>query len=215
MNTSSFYKSREWESFRATLMMERVNEEGQLICEYCGRPILKPYDCIAHHEIELTDDNVNDFTISLNPEHIKLIHFKCHNKIHQRFIGFYQNVYLVYGSPCSGKRTWVQSNSYDDDLIVDVDRIWKMIQKGTEKSSRLKAVVFGIRDNLIDQIRMRKGTWRNAFVIGGYPLRSDRDRLCELLRAKPIYIEATEEECLSRCDESMKEYIHDWFEEHT
>ena len=211
----NFYKSKQWEELRARLMMERVDEQGQLICEHCGKPITKAYDCIAHHEIKLTDDNVNDFVISLNPQNIKLIHFKCHNKIHQRYDGFYRNVYLVYGSPCSGKSTWVHDVAYDDDLILDVDSIWESICKADKyhKPNRLKANVFGIRDCIIDQIRTRKGMWRNAYVIGGYPLRSDRDRLCELLQAQPIYIEATKDECLSRAlSDDWKDFIEEWFE---
>ena len=214
MNLATFYKSNQWERLRQTLMLERV-KDGLLICDHCGKPITKAYDCIAHHKIELTEDNVNDFTISLNPENIELIHFKCHNIIHQRFEGFKQTVYLVYGSPCSGKTTWVHDNANEDDLILDIDSIWVSICTSDKyhKPKRLKANVFGIRDCIIDQIKTRKGRWRNAFVIGGYPLRSDRDRMCELLNAEPIYIEATKEECLLRAkNDDWKGYIEDWFD---
>lgn len=211
----NFYKSREWERLIEQLKLERVNEQGELICEYCGKPITKKYDCIGHHEIELTKENVNDYSISLNPANIKLIHFKCHNRIHQRFGGFVQRVYLVYGSPCSGKSSWVQETANEDDLILDIDKLWEAVSISDKynKPSRLKSNVFGIRDCIIDQIRCRAGMWRNAFVIGGYPLRTDRDRLCNLLRAEPIYIEATKEECLARAqNEEWKEFIEDWFE---
>lgn len=214
MTLDNFYKSKQWEELRARLMLERV-KDGLLICEYCGKPITRAYDCIGHHEVELTDQNVNDYEVSLNPDNIKLIHFKCHNKIHKRFEGFYQSVYLVYGAPCSGKTTWVHEVANEDDLILDIDAIWECvcISDKYHKPNRLKANVFGVRDCLLDQIRTRTGRWRNAFVIGGYPLRSDRDRLCDLLRAKPIYIEASKDECLSRAlTEDWKEYIAEWFE---
>ena len=211
----TFYKSDQWESLRAQLMQERTNEKGELICEYCGKPITRKYDCIGHHETELTQDNVNDYEISLNPYNIKLIHFKCHNKIHKRFNGFYQSVYLVYGSPCSGKSTWVNEVANEDDLILDLDAIWESICKADRyhKPNRLKANVFGIRDCILDQIRTRTGMWKNAYVIGGYPLRSDRDRLCELLRAQPIYIEATEKECWDRApNNDWKDFVTEWFD---
>lgn len=214
----SFYRSNEWENLIAGLKIERVNEEGQIICEHCGKPITKKYDCIAHHEIELTEDNVNDYSISLNPDNIKLVHFKCHNKIHQRWDGFRQYVYLVYGSPCAGKTTWVQEVAYDDDLILDIDSIWESIcySDRYHKPNRLKANVFGIRDCIIDQIRMRKGMWRNAYVIGSYPLASDRNRLINLLRAKPIFIDTSKEECLSRAETSeWTEFIENWFDSYT
>lgn len=214
----NFYKSKQWEELRARLMLERLNEHGELICEHCGQPISKAYDCIGHHKQELTEENVNDYNISLNPDNVQLIHFRCHNKIHQRFEGFYQSVFLVYGSPCSGKTTWVRENANDDDLILDIDSIWESICKSDRyhKPNRLKKNVFGIRDCILDQIRTRTGMWRNAFVIGGYPLRSDRDRLCEMLRAKSIFIDATKEECLSRAKtELWKDFIEDWFDSYT
>lgn len=217
-SVKQFYKSKEWENFIELLKIERVNSEGQIICEYCGKPIIRKYDCIGHHEIELTEDNVNDFNISLSRENVNLIHFTCHNKIHKRFEGFNQSVYLVYGSPCSGKSSWVNSVADDDDLILDMDRIWESICNSDRynKPNRLKANAFGIRDAIIDQVRTRTGMWRNAYIIGGYPLRSDRDRLCDLLRAEPVYIEATEAECLSRAEtDEWKDYIHEWFDSYS
>lgn len=214
----TFYKSREWQNLRESLMLARQNENGDLLCEHCGKPIVRKYDCIGHHETELTADNVNDYSISLNPANVKLIHFKCHNLIHQRFGGFSQSVYLVYGAPCSGKTTWVRENANADDLIIDIDAIWESISTSDKyhKPNRLKANVFGVRDCLIDQVRTRTGMWRNAYVIGGYPLRSDRDRLCDMLNATPVYIETTKEECLSRAQSSeWKEFIENWFDSYT
>ena len=124
----------------------------------------------------------------------------------------------MYGSPCSGKTSWVSEVANPDDLIVDVDRIWECICQSDRyhKPNRLKSNVFGIRDLLIDQIKTRTGNWRNAFVIGGYALGSDRDRLCDLLRARPIFIDTDKETCLSRAkDENWKKYIQDWFDTYT
>ena len=214
----TFYKSDEWRNLRELLMLERVNEHGQIICEHCGEPILKPYDCIGHHVIELTDDNVNDYNISLNKQNIKLIHFKCHNLIHERFEGFKQNVYLVFGSPCSGKTTYVKEVANKDDLIIDLDSIWECICTSDRyhKPNRLKANAFGVRDCLIDQVRTRKGKWRNCYLIGTYALKSDRERICDLLGAKTIYIESTLKECLDRAEnEEWKDYIYEWFENFT
>lgn len=209
MNISTFYKSDRWRDLVARLKLERV-KDGQLLCELCGKPIVKAYDCIGHHKIELTPDNVDDANISLNPENIMLIHFKCHNVIHERFNGRVgQKVYVVYGPPCSGKRAWVNENANADDLIVDVERIWKAIcNEG--KPKRLTANVFGVRDALIDMIRTRKGLWRNAFIIGGYPLRTERDRLCDLLGAELVFISAEKEKCIAN-NPDKKEYIEDWF----
>jgi len=213
----SFYRSDLWHDFKRNLMIERTNEDGVIICEHCGKPIMKAYDCIGHHKIELTDENVNDYSISLNPDLVELIHFKCHNEKHRRFGGFNQRVFLVYGSPCSGKSTWVREHAEPDDLIIDLDSIWECISNTDRyhKPNRLKANVFGVRDCLIDQVKIRKGMWRDCYIIGGYPLRTDRDRICDLLRAEPIFIDESIETCMSRADnDAWKEYITDWFEDY-
>lgn len=214
----NFYTSRQWSTFLAQLKIDRLNDRGELICEHCGKPIIKKYDCIGHHIIELTDDNVNDVTIALNPDNVQLIHFSCHNKIHRRFDGFYQSVYLVYGSPCSGKSTWVQANANPDDLIVDIDRVWECLslQDKYSKNDRIKSNVFGVYDTLIEQVKRRVGKWRNAYIIGGYPLASDRERMCDILRAQPVFIDETRETCEARAvNDAWREYIDEWFEAYT
>lgn len=218
LTLQTFYKSKQWERLVEQLKLERVNADGLLICEHCGQPIIKKYDCIGHHEKELTEENVNDYSVSLNPDNVRLIHFRCHNKIHQRFDGFSQKVYLVYGAPCSGKTTWVNDNANADDLIVDIDAIWECLSTSDKfsKPARLKSNVFGVRDFLIDQIRCRTGNWRNAYVIGGYPLRSDRDRMCDLLSAVPVFIDEQKDVCISRAKtKEWIEYIDEWFDTYT
>jgi hypothetical protein len=114
---SNFYRSKEWESLRSQLRIERVNDDGDIICHYCHKPIIKAYDCIAHHVVPLTESNVNDYSISLNPDNLVLVHHNCHNKIHSK--GFKcKRVYIVYGSPCSGKSYYVDSVAGDNDLKV-------------------------------------------------------------------------------------------------
>lgn len=225
---TKFYKSKAWQKLVDGLKVERANADGFVICEHCGKPILRKYDCIGHHKVELTEENVTDAEISLNPDNIALIHFKCHNEIHDRFQSYTRKVYLVYGSPCSGKTSYVDEVANGDDLILDVDRLWDALCNGgrykktvgkSKRPGRVKQNVFAVRDCLLDQIRTRAGMWRNAWVIGGYPLKTDRDRLCDMLGAEPIYCEATLEECLERCErerpEEWKGYIREWFEVHT
>lgn len=214
----NFYKSKAWEKFRAQLMQERTDKDGQIICARCGRPILKRYDCIAHHKIELTEENVNDVMVALNPENVELIHFKCHNQEHERFGGFSQTVYLVYGAPCAGKTTFVHDAARPDDLILDLDKIWEAvsISDRLHKPNRLKANVFGIRDAILDQIRTRTGNWRSAYIIGGYPLKTERDRLCDLLRAEAVFIDTDMKTCIERAPSAeWVEYIKQWFEDFT
>ena len=199
-------------------MQERTNADGLLLCERCGQPILKPYDCIAHHKVELTEANVDDYAVSLNPENIELIHFRCHNAEHKRFGGFEQRVYVVYGAPCSGKTTWVRENATADDLILDIDRIWEALSvcDREHKPNRLKNNVFGVRDTLLDQIRTRTGMWFNAYVIGTYPRQPERERVCDMLRATPVFINTPKDICLERApNDNWRQFVTDWFEAYT
>lgn len=217
LTRANFYRSKAWEKFRAALILERTNEDGFVICAHCGKPIVKKYDCIGHHKIALNDENCNDAAIALNPENVDLVHFKCHNELENRFNGFSQRVYIVWGSPCAGKSTWVKENAQPDDLILDLDRLWEAVcfSPREKKPGRLKANVFGLRDTLIDQIRIRKGTWRNAYVIGGYPIAIVRDRLADMLRAEVVFIDTPKEVCLARASEAWRPFVEEWWEEYS
>lgn len=213
-----FYRSKEWCKLLVTLKLERVNERGELICEYCGKPIVKAYDCIGHHIEELTEENYRDANISLNPDNIMLIHHKCHNVIHNKLQHSRRSVYIVYGSPLSGKRDYVSDVAIEGDLIVDIDRVWSCIGG---RNARLNAVAFGVRDYLLDCVKYRRGKWLNAYIIGSFPLISERERLARELGAELVYIDITKEDCLRRLYESdldikeYTEYIDSWWSKYT
>lgn len=217
---SSFYKSKEWQKFREYLINKRTNEEGLILDEVTGEPIIKAYDIILHHKIVLTESNVNDPKIALNENNIQIVSHKTHNIIHSRF-GHEgtRHIYLVYGSPCSGKSTYVESIAGADDLILDVDKLYSAISINPlhVKSNRLSNNVFKLRDTVLDMIKTRLGKWSNAYIIGGYPLESERERLINTLGAEPIYIEKPIEECKAiAAQERSKEYIKyidRWFEQ--
>ena len=218
-NQQAFYKSKKWESFRKVIISDRTDPDGYVHCAICGKPILKPYDLIVHHKQELSENNVNDALIALNPDNVECIHFKCHNKIHERF-GFQKtspaaitkHVYIVYGSPCSGKSTWVHDVANEDDVIVDMDSIWQMISINDryQKPEALRSVVFQMRDALYDVIKYRSGKWHNAYVITGGALIGDRDRLKQRIGADDmIFIDTPKDVCLQRAGQRPSEGI-DW-----
>lgn len=219
MSLYNFYRSDSWESLLKVLKLERL-QDGELICEYCGKPIVKAYDCIGHHRIELTEENYTDYNISLNPLNVMLVHHRCHNLIHNKLSYSGRQVFIVYGSPLSGKTSYVREAMSEGDLIVDLDNIWQAISGCDRyvKPARLKAIVFSVRDNLLESIRYRRGKWLNAYIIGGYPYQAERERLADQLGARLIHIDTDKEECLNRlaADESRdfnewSQYIEDYF----
>lgn len=221
MSLADFYGSDQWKAFRLVLINERVNADGFVICAHCGQPIVKAYDCIAHHTVELTEENYLDYAISLNPDLIELVHHRCHNIHHDRFGNKQQRqVFLVYGSPLSGKTSYVAEVMNEGDLVIDIDSIWQCVSGCDRyiKPSRLKSVVFGVRDNLLDAVQYRRGRWLNAYVIGGYPFKRDRERIVDRLGAREIYIDTSREECMSRAIDSenrnskeLIKFVDDWW----
>lgn len=221
MSLYNFYRSKEWVNLLQVLKNERIDAQGNIICEHCGRPIVRAYDCIGHHKTELTEENYTDYNISLNPDNIALVHHKCHNIIHNKLYSGNRQVFIVYGSPCSGKSSYVTEAMSEGDLIIDMDSIWQCVS-GCEryiKPNRLKSVVFAVRDNLLESVKYRRGKWVNAYIIGGYPYQAERERLIDTLGAREVFIDTPREECINRLlasedgrdIEQWVKYIDDWW----
>jgi hypothetical protein len=221
MSLYNFYRSKEWESLLKILKLEKVDANGYIVCEHCGKPIVRAYDCIGHHKIYLTEENYTDVNISLNPYNIALVHHHCHNIIHDKLGYSSRQVYIVYGSPLSGKSSYVAESMTEGDLVIDIDSIWQCVSGCDRyiKPNRLKSIVFAVRDNLLESVKYRRGKWLNAYVIGGYPYQAERDRLVDSLGAREVFIDTPKEECIDRLIaagdgrdiEEWIKYIDDWW----
>nr|DAY51544.1 MAG TPA: HNH endonuclease [Caudoviricetes sp.] len=211
----AFYCRKPWKDLSYRLKVERGGR-----CERCNFIAVTKEDwaqLIGHHTVELDDEKVDDPTISLNPDLVEIICLDCHNKEHRRF-GHQKHVYIVWGSPLSGKTSAVREMMRAGDIVLDIDRLWSAItmQHEYSKPDNVRFNVFALRDNLMDQIKTRHGQWYDAYVIGGYPDKYDRERLAQTLGAELIYCESTMRECLDRRRESGRpekwdQYITDWW----
>ncbi len=238
-----FYKSKEWSLCKLDVLDKRTKEDGMVYCEYCGKPIMKVFDPLAgkrtdekapnrnamvfHHTIELTDDNFMDYNISLNPKLIQILHWKCHNKEHNRFQGGTpkKKVYLVYGSSCSGKTTWVREQMGDNDIVLDIDDLWEYVSKKPRyiKPNTYKDLVFALWREYQEQIKMRTGYWENAFIITSEPLSTQRKRIADSFNAELIHIDTSKQVCLERLYSNpngrniseYEKYILDYFDKFT
>ena len=220
-----FYNSAQWNHIRNIVVAERSQKTGNITCEYCGNTISSFGDVEIDHIKELTLDNVNDVNISLNTDNLKIACHSCHNKKNGRFCSTERKVYIVYGAPFSGKNTYVKQNMFRGDLIVSLDRLFQAISflNLYDKPDLLKYNVFSVRNTLLDNIKTRYGKYKNAWVIGGYANKHDREHIKKELCAELIYIQSTKEECLKRlelCQDDRqyqkaeyKKYIAKWFDE--
>lgn len=232
----SFYKSKEWQECKQRVLLDRVREDGAVYCEHCGKPIDKQfnprtnenkYSMIFHHKIELTDTNYLDYNISLNPENIQIVHFKCHNEIHNRFAGGTprKKIYIVHGSPCSGKTTWAREQAGEQDLVIDIDDLWEFVSKKPRytKPNTYKDLVFALWREYLEQVKMRTGYWNNAYIISGEALSTTRNNMADKYNAELVHIDTPREQCLENlynnpCGRSITEYekyINNYFDKFT
>lgn len=210
-----FYCSKPWRDLSYSL---KVKVNGQ--CNRCKETILDFSKLIGHHTVELNEDNVDNPDISLKPELIEIICHDCHNKEHRRF-GNKKNVYIIYGSPLSGKTTLAKELMRYGDIVLDIDNLWEAITMEDRyiKPNNVRFNIFALRDSLLDQIKTRYGQWYDAYIIGGYPDKYERERISKELGAELIYCESTKEECIERAIESNRpsqwiDYINDWWEKY-
>jgi len=72
-----FYSSQGWRDCRSTYAASRGH-----ICERCLRRGILARGEIVHHKIELTPDNIDDPSITLNWANLELLCRFCHDEVH-------------------------------------------------------------------------------------------------------------------------------------
>lgn len=127
-------------------------------------------------------------------------------------------VYLVYGSPCSGKTTYIKEHLKSGDIVCDVDRLYSAISFNEEHQTELYAqeVASELYKEMLNIIRDRKGNWKNAYVVS---LANTDERLkAEMKRInadEAIFIDTPYEVCMERAKERpfyFQFLIQEWFE---
>lgn len=179
------------------------------VCAKCGG-VFDISELRPHHKVELTLDNIDDVNVTLNPDNIEVLCHDCHNAAHKRFgyaVGA-KHVYLVYGSPCAGKTTYVNNVATRNDLIVDLDKIHRAICICGlyDKPDATKRVAFNVRDYLLDEVRTAtpRRKWQDAYIIGTYPDRIDRDIFVQDYGAELVHIDTSKEECIKRAYQDIE-----------
>ena len=207
------------------LRMILIVKRGAM-CEHCNQVFDDTSQLVAHHKIELTADNINNPNITLNADNIGILCIKCHNIESNRFAVKSHQIYLVYGAPLSGKTTAVRQMMKRGDMVIDIDRLWQAISLCPvyDKPNNLKFNIFAVHNLLIDNIKTRYGKFNDAYIIGGYANKFERERMASELGASMLYCESTREECKERlfADEQRQSvkaewagYIDSWFDKYT
>lgn len=203
-----FYGSKAWQECRESYILkvhglcERCLSNGKYIPGY-----------IVHHKIRLRPSNINDSSITLNHDNLEYLCVECHNDEHKtakkvKHFQFDENgemisnrkIHIVWGSPASGKTTYVRKNMKYGDMIIDLDMISyaiSMCEKGKAPSNILSTSL-SIRESIYQMIKMRSIPINEVWVVAGLPKRQEREELSQRLHADLIFIDVDKDECIRR-----------------
>lgn len=212
------------------------------MCEECGDALGEE----VHHIIALTPQNITDEKITISFDNLKFLCRDCHfqqhaDKFKQQFEKKYvlnknglwfdengqpqsQKIYLVYGPPASGKTTYVSQHAYDDDLVVDLDKISFAVNcTGSRKADNLLNVAMAMQEQAYRLIAKGEVDSRQIWIIACLPNKQEREQLISRLKAEPILMETSRDECLarahadiSRTDKELQvKLINKWYEQFT
>lgn len=126
-------------------------------------------------------------------------------------------VYLIVGSPCSGKSTYIKEHMKRGDLVCDVDYIYAAISGQDAHDAELYTheVACELHRHLLDIIRDRKGGWKDAYVTSIANTDEKLKEMKERINADEVIIMDTPYEvCIERAKERPPYFvwlIQEWF----
>ena len=112
-----------------------------------------------------------------------------------------KRVFVVNGSPGSGKTTFVKSKIKQGDIALDFDKLTAALALDDALYGNRKPqldVALAAREAIFEEIQYRRGDWKNAYVITASNDPEKVRRLCSRLDAELITMNATAEECKER-----------------
>lgn len=212
------YNSKAWKDCR-----EAYYQSQHGICERCGAPGDE-----VHHKRSLTPVNINDPEIVYGWSNLELLCRACHIEAHEkkknlrrpirecevRYM-FDANgnliprgaVKIVWGSPASGKTTYVRQHMRHMDIMIDLDEILRCFTGLSNKADDPSA----IKDYLPFAIAVRDAFYRivgnkehgicAAWIIAGLPTRKERSELQQRFDAEMIHMDCSCEEALRRAEQ--------------
>jgi len=218
---NSFYESKPWRKKRSNVL-KRDNYQ----CRECKRYGRTAQAEMVHHVFPLED--YPDYRLS--NDNLLSCCQNCHNTFHDRNnnevteqgiywqrklrqkIGITEQqlidtfrVVLVWGSPASGKTTYVKERMRLTDMVVDLDYIKQAIslQPKTSAMPKLINASLSIRSYIYDLISNRETIEADTvYVVAGLPKQTDRDYLIKKLKVNEvIHIDTDEQTCIQRATE--------------
>lgn len=212
----NFYKSNKWETFRQIMLQEKQDADGVLRCAICGEPVQNKYDAILHHKKELTEENVDCVGIALNPDNVEWLHYKCHNKEHNRYekVTRKKEVILLVTAPNSPRaERWIKENIKINDVCVDYQRIKEAVTVTPDNFNNRNLVSFisEIRDKAYELVKYRWGKVNNYYIITTATTEAELKTLeCKVQATSIQYIPDTLYGCLENKHEEDAMQVSEW-----
>ena len=200
-----FYGSTQWKKARSLYLGSQFN-----VCEDCGKAA-----SIVHHIKPITPNNINDPNITLNQNNFKALCEDCHTLIHsnnvkQNGITFDNsgnitkeaNVFLVCGSPASGKSFYVKNRKTKHDIVIDLDYVCAALLGELDNiyadHEPVLSVALEVKALLYEIITVRRGKWRKAYVITSIASIAEQKAVARELNAEIVMVDTSLEDCLKR-----------------
>ena len=133
---------------------------------------------------------------------------------------------MVWGSPGSGKTTYVKQHMHAGDMVVDLDYIKQAIslQGKTASISNLMPVALDIREHIYDLISKRDIIQtETVWVVAGLPKHEDREYTRRRLRPNDmVHINSDMERCIEQAMSDTERHdkdiqvkiIRKWFDDY-
>lgn len=126
-------------------------------------------------------------------------------------------IYLVYGSPCSGKSTYIKEHMSDGDIVCDVDLLYEAIgcRKAHDADLWVHETALKLKNTLLDIIRDRDGMWKDVYVVSTAnteeKIKKDKERINA---DECIFVDTPYDVCMERAKDRpqyFKYLIEEWF----
>jgi len=225
-----FYGSSQWKKARSLYLSSQF-----FICEDCGE-----IASIVHHIKPITPNNINDPNITLNQNNFKAVCEDCHTLIHsggvkQNGVTFDENgniakeanVFLVCGSPASGKSFYVKNRKTKHDIVIDLDYICAALMGELDNiyadHEPVLSVALEVKALLYEVITARRGKWQKAYVVTSIANIAEQKAIAREINAEIVLIDTNIGDCLKnlRADKRRakveglhEELIHKWHREY-
>lgn len=129
---TGFYSSKKWKELR-----KQVAEESFYICSICGKPTYSNQG-IVHHKTPITEENIDNPSITLNKNNLMYVCRNCHEALHKQ-------------SKSNTATTELNENTLDSEFIQLLEDLkgTALVNGYKKKKNATRAILCDVEGNLL------------------------------------------------------------------